>query len=69
MTRRSEVTGPLRVNSELYSERPPGFVLRQHRKDSVLHCDDVPLTKLAERYGTPSLRLFGDHDSRAAGSF
>ena len=53
MTRRSEVTGPLRGNSEFYSERPPGFVLHQHRKNSVLHCDDVPLTKLAERYGTP----------------
>ncbi len=53
MTRRSEVTGPLRVNSEIHSERPPGFVLHEHRKNSVLHCDDVPLTKLAERYGTP----------------
>jgi diaminopimelate decarboxylase len=60
MTRRSEVTESLRVNSEVYSERPPGFVFRRHRTvlmrlgaDSVLHCDDVPLTKLAERYGTP----------------
>ena len=53
MTRRSEVTGALRVNSEIYSERPPGFVLHEHGADSVLHCDDVPLTKLAERYGTP----------------
>src|SRR5208282_6150187 len=53
MIRRSEVTGRLRGNSESYSERPPGFVLRQRRKDSVLHCDDVPLIKLAERYGTP----------------
>jgi diaminopimelate decarboxylase len=51
MTRRSEVTGPLRVNSEVYSERPPGFVFCG--ADSVLHCDDVPLTKLVERYGTP----------------
>jgi diaminopimelate decarboxylase len=54
MTRRSEVAGPL-----FASERPPGFVLRERRKgllrraDLVLHCDDVPLTKLAERYGTP----------------
>jgi diaminopimelate decarboxylase len=53
MTRRSEVAGSPRVNPDLCSQRPPGFVLRQHRKDSVLHCDDVPLTKLAERYGTP----------------
>ena len=53
MTRRSEVTGALRVNSEIYSERPPGFVLHEHGADSVLHCDDVPLTKLAERHGTP----------------
>jgi diaminopimelate decarboxylase len=53
MTRRSKTTGPFRVNSETYSERPPGFVLRQLRNDSVLHCDDVPLTKLAKRYGTP----------------
>jgi diaminopimelate decarboxylase len=55
MTRRSEVAGPL-----FAPERPPGFVLRERRKgllrraaDLVLHCDDVPLTKLAERYGTP----------------
>ena len=60
MTRRSEVTETHRVSSEIYSERPPGFVLHAQRKglmrrgaDSVLHCDDVPLTKLAERYGTP----------------
>jgi diaminopimelate decarboxylase len=50
MTRRSEVTGS-RANSEIYSERPPGFVFRG--AGSVLHCDDVPLTKLAERFGTP----------------
>jgi diaminopimelate decarboxylase len=56
MTRRSEVAKFLQI----YSERPPGFVFREGRKgvsrrgaDSVLHCDDVPLTKLAERYGTP----------------
>ena len=55
MTRRSELAGPL-----FASERPPGVVLRERRKgllrraaDLVLHCDDVPLTKLAERYGTP----------------
>jgi diaminopimelate decarboxylase len=53
MTRRSEVTGSFRVTSEIYSERPPGFVFRERRTDSVLHCDGVPLTKLAERYGTP----------------
>ncbi len=56
MTRRSEVTGPLHG----YSERPPGFVLHERRKgllrrsaDSVLHCEALPLPKLAERYGTP----------------
>jgi diaminopimelate decarboxylase len=56
MTRRSEVTGPPQIDSE----RPPGFVLRQHRKglmrrgaELVLYCDDLPLPKLAERYGTP----------------
>jgi diaminopimelate decarboxylase len=51
MTRRNEVTGPLRFNSEACSERPPGFLFRG--ADAVLHCDDVPLTKLAKRYGTP----------------
>jgi len=51
MTRRREVTGPPQVNSEVNAERPPGFVLRG--AESALHCDDVPLTKLAERYGTP----------------
>jgi len=56
MSRRSEVTGP----SYVYSERPPGFVFHQHREgilrrraDSVLHCEGLPLPKLAERYGTP----------------
>ena len=41
-------------------ERPPGFVFRKHRKGLlrssetfILHCEDVPLAKLAERYGTP----------------
>jgi diaminopimelate decarboxylase len=56
MTRRAEVAGP----SYVYSERPPGFVFHDRRKgilrrraDSVLHCEGVPLPKLAERYGTP----------------
>jgi diaminopimelate decarboxylase len=55
MTRRSEVTKAL-----TYPERPPGFVFREQRKGSarvgaeaVLCCDDLPLSKLAERYGTP----------------
>lgn len=41
-------------------ERPPGFLLHEHRKglfrrgaDLVLHCEDLSLSKLAERYGTP----------------
>ncbi|MGA2643411.1 MAG: diaminopimelate decarboxylase [Candidatus Sulfotelmatobacter sp.] len=41
-------------------ERPPGFVFRERRTgflrrdDTVaLFCEDVPLSKLAERYGTP----------------
>ena len=40
--------------------RPPGFVLRESHQGLfrrsgplALHCDDVPLTNLAERYGTP----------------
>ena len=40
--------------------RPPGFVYREMKRgifrrggEFVLHCDDVPLPKLAERYGTP----------------
>jgi len=51
MTRRREVTG---------IERPPGFLLQEHRKGLfrrsaglVLHCEDIPLSQLAERYGTP----------------
>jgi diaminopimelate decarboxylase len=41
-------------------ERQPGFIFRQKRKGlfrgsaaPVLHCEEIPLTKLAERYGTP----------------
>jgi diaminopimelate decarboxylase len=40
--------------------RPPGFVYRESKRgllrrarQSVLHCDGIPLTTLAERYGTP----------------
>jgi len=56
MTRRSEVTELSYVDSE----RPPGFVFHKRGKglsrgggELQLLCDDVPLTKLAERYGTP----------------
>ena len=56
MTRRSEVT----ESSYVYSERPPGFLFHKRGKglsrtggELELLCDDVPLTKLAERYGTP----------------
>jgi diaminopimelate decarboxylase len=56
MSLRSEVTGPLYANSG----RPPGFIFRENRNkasrhgtDFVLHGDDVSLTRLAERYGTP----------------
>ena len=41
-------------------ERPPGFVLHERRKglfrrgtDLLLQCEDIPLSKLAKRYGTP----------------
>jgi diaminopimelate decarboxylase len=51
MTRRTALTG---------IERPPGFVLHERRKglfrrnaELVLHCEDIPLSKLAERNGTP----------------
>jgi hypothetical protein len=56
MTRRNEGARPLYG----YAERPPGFVFHEHRKgilrrraDSVLHCENLPLPKLAERHGTP----------------
>lgn len=42
------------------TERPPAFVLHRHRRglfrrgaDLELHCEDTPLSRLAERYGTP----------------
>jgi diaminopimelate decarboxylase len=39
-------------------ERPPGFVFRARKglfrsEKAALHCEDVPLTKLAKRFGTP----------------
>jgi diaminopimelate decarboxylase len=40
-------------------ERPPGFVFRNEKRRSadreteVLHCEDVPLPRLAERFKTP----------------
>jgi diaminopimelate decarboxylase len=50
MTRRNRVSD---------SERPPGFVFRKppqrSRADTTfaLHCEHIPLSKLAERFGTP----------------
>ena len=48
------------------SERPPGFFYRQTKRGLlrskgplVLHCEDVPLPKLAEKYGTP-LYVYSD---------
>src|ERR1700691_4482618 len=56
MIRRSELTR----SPYDYFERPPGFIFRERQKrlsrdrsDFELFCDRVPLTKLAERYGTP----------------
>ena len=56
MSRRTEVMRPLHN----YFERPPGFVFHERRKrlslgagDLELFCDRVPVTKLAEQYGTP----------------
>jgi diaminopimelate decarboxylase len=56
MTRRTEVTRP----HHDYFERPPGFIFHERGKGSLrggrdfeLCCDEVSLTKLAERHGTP----------------
>ena len=35
------------------SERPPGFNYRRQRDEVALHCDGIPLAKLAAKYGTP----------------
>lgn len=49
-----------RPSKPVHMERPPGFVSRAgykglfHRgKKFYLHCENIPLAKLAERYGTP----------------
>jgi diaminopimelate decarboxylase len=50
-----------RPSEPVHVERPPGFVLRKGRKGLFhhrsekfhLHCENVPLAKLVERYGTP----------------
>jgi diaminopimelate decarboxylase len=51
------MTGP---SEPALKQRPPGFVLREgrtglfHRRERFyLYCDNVPLAKLVERYGTP----------------
>lgn len=56
MTRRNAVAEPVYS----YSQRPPGFTFREQRNGlfrrsakSVLHCGDISLETLAERYGTP----------------
>ncbi len=33
--------------------RPPGFVFRERGQKSELHCEGIPLSRLAEKYGTP----------------
>src|ERR1035438_3464297 len=50
----------MKRRSEAPDERPPGFVFREghtglfrRAQAFTLCCEDVPLTKLAERYGTP----------------
>jgi diaminopimelate decarboxylase len=45
-------------NQSIAFGRPPGFVFRATRGrglrgQSLLHCEDVPLSKLAAQYGTP----------------
>jgi diaminopimelate decarboxylase len=42
------------------AQRPPGFIFRKSRNgvlsrsaNLVLHCEHIPLTRIAERYGTP----------------
>ncbi|HLZ39973.1 MAG TPA: diaminopimelate decarboxylase [Candidatus Sulfotelmatobacter sp.] len=42
------------------AERPPGFIYRKSKggilrpaRDFVLHSEEIPLTKLAQKYGTP----------------
>ncbi|MFY9792375.1 MAG: diaminopimelate decarboxylase [Candidatus Sulfotelmatobacter sp.] len=49
-----------RLSEPVPMERAPGFVLRKsrkglfHRSEKLhLHCENIPLAKLAERYGTP----------------
>lgn len=50
----------MKGHSELTQwERPPGFAFHEFRRSSggdknlILHCEDIPLSHLAERYGTP----------------
>lgn len=47
-------------NQQMASGRPPGFVYRdakrglfRRRVPSILHCEAIPLPRLAEKYGTP----------------
>jgi diaminopimelate decarboxylase len=47
------------------SERPPGFAYRSARSHKpVLHCEQVPLSRLAERFGTP-LYIYSSESARA----
>src|SRR5437867_2321481 len=45
------------ARSQSLSARPPGFTFREIKGsrtgETSLHCENVALTKLAERYGTP----------------
>lgn len=41
------------LRRENLSERPPGFTYRKRRDEVALYCEEIPLAKLAAKYGTP----------------
>ena len=49
----------MRFRTQLAPERQPGFVFREIKRalhghgGTILHCDQVPLPRLAKRFGTP----------------
>ena len=51
MTTARESSGPVRAPAFVYREAKSGILRR--RRQFVLHCEEVALPKLAERYGTP----------------
>ncbi len=55
------------IRKDSLEERPPAFTYRGGNTSRTLCCDEVEVERLARRFGTPALCLFGNRDTGARG--